>query len=75
MEEAYKNKAGTVIVSPYLVGLDATEKVLREGALTLAYVPRLASRALSSTKTAGSLVVIAYHLLWQSINLDLRTES
>jgi len=27
MEEAYKDKAGTVIVSPYLVGLDATEKV------------------------------------------------
>jgi len=63
MEEAYKDKAGTVVTNPYLVGLGATEKVLRKGALTLAYIPRLASQTLSSTKTAGSLVVITYYLL------------
>ena len=63
MEEAYKDKASTVIISPYLVGLGATEKVLQEGALTLAYIPKLASRALSFTKTTSSLVIITYYLL------------
>ena len=63
IEEAYKDKAGTVIISPYLVGLGAIEKALREGALTLACIPRLASWALSFTKTTGFLVVITYYLL------------
>ena len=63
IEEAYKDKASTIVTSPYLVGLGVTEKVLREGALTLAYIPRLTSRALSSTKTTSSLIVITYYLL------------
>ena len=43
MEEAYKDKASIVVISPYLVSLGVIEKVLQEGALTLAYIPRLAS--------------------------------